>query len=634
MPVDEDFQYDVFISYSRQDEAFVDFLKRCLELAGQRCFRDTTDLSIYDKLDAALKRAVSQSRWLMAVISPAYLQSYWCLFEALEVIQGQDLTLRFLPVVLRNSDQDQLLDENFVLQALGAIREEMSVFQAKMIAEKAFGLAPKLEKLAFVQSQLPKVFSQLGQRVYPQFDLWDEANVRKMMREVLKRVAPDSVVDLNAVKFGVRPGQATPTVIPRLNSLPVLVWKAEIGCQAWKNNVVAAGNDVLVTSSGRTWNEPDEMDGIYCLHGETGKTRWFLNTPADANRLMVSKGLALAGCDDGSVVAVGLQDGVRRWQVQLDSAVVGGPFRLPANVADGLAIGQRNATEPVLVVTYEGNLHILDQVSGRTVRSLSLGTPFIGAPVLLPGGRGVVVSSRDGRVHLINYSDISIAFGNTRALTIAGRDLDENPSNATASVEFAAQPVLAGNLILQGLVRDTYYDDPPLVAIDSRTMNLQWVARAPPDPKGFGNLRGAPAIVGQEAILAPAYYTGLCAVSLQTGKTNWSIDLSQEMFEQRSAPVVMGRSIFIGRHDGYLHKVSCERRRREWSLYLGEHAQAGTVVAGSQTAPEFSDSSAWAAGGSSPILATPTLDRGRLYVGTHEGWLYCISNLGGDDPDF
>jgi outer membrane protein assembly factor BamB len=241
------------------------------------------------------------------------------------------------------------------------------------------------------------------------------------------------------------------------------------------------------------------------------------------------------------------------------------------------------------------------------------------------------VPSADGRVHLISYSDIEIAFGNARELAIAPHDLGED---ASATVELAAQPCLAGSLILQGLVRDTYYDDPPLVAIDSRTMSLQWIARAPPDPGGFGNLRGAPAVVGQEAILAPAYAAGLCAVSLQTGQMSWNLDLSQQMFEQWSAPVAMGKSILIGRHDGYLHKVSCERRRREWSMYLGEHGQAGAAMPGSQAPPEFSDSSAWAAGSSSPILATPTLDRGRLYVGTHEGWLYCISNLGGDDPDF
>jgi hypothetical protein len=98
-PDPQDWLYDVFISYNRKDEPFVRFLDQSLELAGLRCFRDVTGLGIYDKLDATLKTIISRSRWLMAVISPAYLQSYWCLFEALEAIQGQDLNLRFLPIV-------------------------------------------------------------------------------------------------------------------------------------------------------------------------------------------------------------------------------------------------------------------------------------------------------------------------------------------------------------------------------------------------------------------------------------------------------------------------------------------------------------------------------------------------------
>ena len=91
----QNWKYDVFISYNRKDQAFVEFLERCLEIAGLRYFRDTTGLGIYDKLDAALKVAVSESRWLMAAISPAYLQSYWCLFEALEAISGAGCFLAF-----------------------------------------------------------------------------------------------------------------------------------------------------------------------------------------------------------------------------------------------------------------------------------------------------------------------------------------------------------------------------------------------------------------------------------------------------------------------------------------------------------------------------------------------------------
>jgi len=632
----EDWKYDIFISYNRNDESFVEFLKRCLELGGLRCFRDTTGLGVYDKLDAALKLAISRSRWLMAVISPAYLQSYWCLFEALEAIQGQDVSLRFLPIVLRYSLDDQVLDETFVLNALREIGEQMRIFQSQMIAEGAFGLSSKLDKLAFVQNQLPKIFPLIGERLYPRFDLWDETIVRSKTRDLLAYVAPNTVVDVNAIKFELGPHKSTPSVMPRLNSLPVVVWKAEIGCQAWKNNTILVGNDVLVVSSGRVWNEPDEMDGIHCLHAETGKPRWFVRTPADANRLMVSKGLALAGCDDGSVIAVRQVDGVQVWSMKLDSAVVGGPLRLPANSGLGLASGEHDPTEPILVVTYQGNIYILDQVSGRQIRKISLGisVSVIAAPLLLADSRTIVVPTEDGRIHFVEYSDLWIGFGDVHTLAIKGHDLDENPETATAYVGIVAQPCLADNLILQGIIRDSYYDDPPLIAVAARTRRLQWVARATPDMGSFGNLRSPPVIVGRDAIFATPYSSCLCAVSLETGQTTWSVDLGQKLFEQWSGPVASGRSIFIGRHDGYLHKVSAERRRREWSLFLGEHSRAGSVVTGAQAAPEFSDTMAWAAGGSSPILSTPAIDHGRLYVGTHQGWLYCISNLGGDEPDF
>jgi hypothetical protein len=69
-----------------------------VEKTGLTCFQDTTGLKIFDKLDASLKAAISRSRWLAAIISPSYLQSYWCLFEALEAIQGQDLEQHFVPM--------------------------------------------------------------------------------------------------------------------------------------------------------------------------------------------------------------------------------------------------------------------------------------------------------------------------------------------------------------------------------------------------------------------------------------------------------------------------------------------------------------------------------------------------------
>ena len=63
---------------------------------------------------------------------------------------------------------------------------------------------------------------------------------------------------------------------------------------------------------------------------------------------------------------------------------------------------------------------------------------------------------------------------------------------------------------------------------------------------------------------------------------------------------------------------------------LGASELAGTVLSSKQKDPEFDATYSWNAVGSSPILATPVLDRGHLYVGTQEGYLYCLANLGDD----
>jgi hypothetical protein len=77
--------------------------------------------------------------------------------------------------------------------------------------------------------------------------------------------------------------------------------------------------------------------------------------------------------------------------------------------------------------------------------------------------------------------------------------------------------------------------------------------------------------------------------------------------------------VYLGRQDGYLHKIDCENRRRTWSLFLGDHTYAGLAVSGDRNLPEFAITA--------PILATPTLNKNRLYVGTSEGYMYCVSDL-------
>jgi outer membrane protein assembly factor BamB len=624
---------EVFISYNRDDKSFVDFLVRALEGAGVSVFQDVTGLQVFDKLDASLKAAIARSRWLVAVISPGYLRSYWCLFEAIEAIQGQDLEQRFMPIVLRYSANDQTLDEDFVLKALRDLDEQMSVFETQIVRMKAFELSAKLDKLRYVRTNLPGVFRHMHERIFPEFTLWDDRSIRTTLKQVLQRLAPANTF-VHALELSFERHDATPVVIPKLKPLPSVLWAVRVGCQTRTNSPLVVGNAVYVGSAGSRWNQPDEQDGIYCLDAETGAQKWFAPAPADTNQLMMSKGRVVTGCDDGTVIAVSAAAGTKAWWTTLDSGIVGGPIKLSANIGTSTGYAKSDdRRDPFVVVTHSGGVYLLDLATGAVLQHLSLGRTVSGDAALGAAGYKDVlwIPCTGGTLIAVEYDNIyvSIAVRGETVLQYADRFSSAGQSIAGLS----ARPLPAGDRIVQGIVRRTYYDAPPLVAVDAQTGQIRWTARLGDRKDSFGNLRSTPVVVGGEVVFSTAYSAGLGAVSLDDGTLQWTVDLSQPMFEQWSGPIARGHAVYLGRHDGYLHKVDVRARQREWSLFIGHHANAGSAVSAEQALPEFDARSSWVVGGATPILATPTIDRGRLYVGTFEGYLYCIVNLGNDGPD-
>jgi pyrimidine deaminase RibD-like protein/outer membrane protein assembly factor BamB len=427
-------------------------------------------------------------------------------------------------------------------------------------------------------------------------------------------------------------GAATPSVIPRLKELPSLLWKARVGCQAWKNSPLAVGNQVLVGSAGSKWNEPDPEDGVYSLDAQSGAVNWFARTPADANRVMLSKGVVVTGCDDGSVVAISARDGSQIWQTQLDSGIVGGPIKLSANIwrakARLPAYAEENA-DPLLVVTYGGHLYLLDLSTGRRLQEVDIGHKVVGEPLLfqLRNSHMLAVPTVDGVLVFLEYHDIFITLA--KVPEVALRYPNKFDPCGYSTPVLASQPAWSDGLVLQGIVRNTYYPEAPIIAIDAQTKEVRWIGANPVGRGGgVGNLRGAPLVLGREVIFVSAYSKHMFALSVDDGRLLWMVDLGQGMFEQWCGPIAGNESIYIGRHDGYLHRVDTRGHRRDWSMFLGNERHAGTVISGNQRLPEFDAAPSWRSGASWPILGTPTLDQGRLYVGTQEGYLYCVANLG------
>jgi len=413
---------------------------------------------------------------------------------------------------------------------------------------------------------------------------------------------------------------------------PTIEWKQYVGHCARRNAPTIVGIDLFIATAGDVWNEPDEHDGICRLNAEIGGLLdWWRPTPADANRVVCMRGVAVTGCDDGTVLAVRAGDGGSAWSLKLESGVVGGPVKLPGAPS-------RRDEVPIALVEYIGKLHLINILDGALLQTLDLGrnvlAEFVVATGDLPGIVGgsqltrcealIHIVCADGGTYVVPYGQTSNPARMSDPLAIA-----ELRDSVGTDVKFTTSPVLAGSTIIVPYARDTTYSTPPLTALRIADGSTLWDAADPQKiVKGFGNIRAAPIPIGDELVFATAYTDALMAVSAKTGAVTWAVDLGAQMFEQWSGAASDGASIYIGRHDGYLHKIDYASRRREWSLYLGQHEAAGALVDGEQPPPRSLEQGSWRVPGASPILATPVLGRGRLYVGTGEGWLYCIGNLG------
>jgi hypothetical protein len=76
--------YDVFISYSHADAAWVwDWLRPRLEEAGLRVCLDRRDFDVGAPSLENMERAVDHSRHTLLVLTPAWVDSEWTAFEEL-----------------------------------------------------------------------------------------------------------------------------------------------------------------------------------------------------------------------------------------------------------------------------------------------------------------------------------------------------------------------------------------------------------------------------------------------------------------------------------------------------------------------------------------------------------------------
>ena len=357
---------------------------------------------------------------------------------------------------------------------------------------------------------------------------------------------------------------------------PKIRWKERTGIQSWRNNPIILGKYLFVPSSGKLWNEPDWLDGVHAFDIETGKKLWFIHSKNDFNSICYMEGLIVGGSDSGEVFAISHNTGKVKWKKQFDSKVYATPC-----YAGGSA----------LIATGKGELFLLDLNTGNQRDKKILAGSVRGSMALK--GNDIWVTTENGYIYdIFCFGSLSISwkgrvyfpdqYGNYRDEDnyITGTsDFSYLNEGGFSIACFYGAPVIFDDRVIMGFVRDTYYSYPPLVAIESRKHKILWFGS---DKKGifkkenetFGNLRNTPAIYKNLLICGNPYSNKIYAVSARDGTLVWNTSIGQPMFQHWSSPVVNGEYVYIGRHDGYLHKLKAKNGKRVWSVFLGKKEEA------------------------------------------------------------
>jgi len=615
-----EFKYDVFISYNWKDSSFVDSLKDFLTLNSIKCFLDKSELKIYDKLDSKLKKNVSQSKYLISIISQNYLSSYWCLFEAIEAIQNQDLNLKFLPVLLKYTPNDPTLDEELVFELIEDLSVEINSFERRIIKNRAYDLSAKLDKLNFIKNNLPKIFSQIQQNIYPVLNVYDEIDLPKRVSELVKYISPTSNPDKNQFKI-IFQTSSSPQLnfqVPLLNKLPVIRWSTYIGKQKWKNTPVVIGNNIYLGSAGKDWNKPDDEDGIYCINGISGHIKWFHPTYSDVNEVVYSDGVVLGGCDDGKLLCVSAKNGKLKWEILLDSAILSRPIR------DTDFIPQLDA---FIVSTYNGNIYVVDVLNGEIKYQYTINQNILGNFTLarIDRRKYLFIPTKQGNIVRLDKQ-----IGGSFKVAGSMRILYPNKyiNDGLTESELYSTPIIEDNILYQGFARETYFDYPAIVAIDLSEGKVKWYANDKDSLSGnYGNIRTEILILGNEIVFVVPYSNELVGLDKKTGVVLWTTELGRPTFQQWSSPVFHNKNFYIARHDGYIYKVNKETHKREWGVYIGENQDAGGVFNFDQKQINEDDNSVWDLYKGFPILSTPSPIGKDLIISSDEGFVYRLTNI-------
>jgi outer membrane protein assembly factor BamB/tRNA A-37 threonylcarbamoyl transferase component Bud32 len=186
--------------------------------------------------------------------------------------------------------------------------------------------------------------------------------------------------------------------------------------------------------------------------------------------------------------------------------------------------------------------------------------------------------------------------------------------------EIRSTPCVAGKLVFV-----TAYDN-NLYAVDIETGQLKWKYAAD------DVVASSPAIYEDEfLVIFGSKDRNLYAVDYRTGRIKWTFQTQGPIY---SSPAVRHGHVFFGCDDGHVYALRAPNGRQAWKAVANETVRCRPAVteervlfgtgASELMAYDLSGQIKWRFKARKPLLSSPCVHKGLIYVGSMDGHIYAI----------
>jgi outer membrane protein assembly factor BamB len=384
---------------------------------------------------------------------------------------------------------------------------------------------------------------------------------------------------------------------------PSILWTKLLGAQKWKNNILIDDGSLFMGSGGAIMAKPDSKDGLYNLDILTGKRKWFCPTSNDFLSILNIDKLVYGGTLDGFFWSISKEHGTPVWKLKFLTAIFSCPIKLSFESYPDL----------LFVISWKGNAYLIEPEKGTIMFTLNLSGEFRADAVVRDNM--IILPEQSGKVYFLKYEYKKLE----ESAIVYIRYADPYSESGHSNAELYAAPVIYKNTAIIGFARQTYYNHPPIAAIDIYTKKIIWFsANANSNVQTFGNIRSSPCLSGDRLYFANSTTNQLLIISAENGECIGSIDLGTTVYYQWSHPVIEGEILCIARGDGIIYFINKDSNRLLFGIKVT--AQENEKVFSVNELIELSrDEPIQHTNPPLGIIGKPFIKDGIIYVGTVDG---------------